>query len=115
MNGLKIEGLNKVDVIEAPVANVELEETKENTSEDMLESTQPSTETETEQPKADEEQPKAESKHVIKYVGNGEYIDSIGHKWHNGHEQIMSDEEYEERVDLQFMVKYGAMTNTVVA
>ena len=54
------------------------------------------------------------TKHVIVYLGNGEYIDSVGNKWHKHDEHTYSEEEYESRIDLHFMVKYGEMKHTAV-
>ena len=53
-------------------------------------------------------------KHVIIFVGGGEFTDSHGHKWHNGDEQTYTDEEYKKRTDLHFMVNYGEMRHTSV-
>ena len=98
MSGIKVGNMNNVDVINAPVKQVEIKNEVEDTSKDMLESA--------------EEQ--AQSKHVITYIGSSEFIDSTGHKWHKHDEKTYDDNEYNSRSDLHFMIKYGEMKHTVV-
>jgi hypothetical protein len=97
---LKLNNINGVGVVNAPVNNSEIKNEAENTSKDTLELTK-------------ENEAKSD-KHVVSYIGNSEFIDSKGHKWHKNDEQTYADDEYSERKDLHFMVKYGEMKHTVV-
>lgn len=101
VNELKIEDINKINAVNVPSDAPKIKEEVENTSKDTAEQTTEGT---------------AEpiTKHVIVYLGNGEYKDSVGCKWHKHNEQTYSDEEYESRKDLHFMVKYGEMKHTTV-
>lgn len=99
-NELKLNNENGVNKAKAPSIEFKNEKEKENTSKDMLES------------KQNEEQ--KTTKHVIIYLGSGEYIDANGNKWHKNDEKTFSDDEYRKRTDLEFMVKYGEMKHTAV-
>ena len=54
------------------------------------------------------------TKHVVTYIGNSEFVDSTKCKWHHNDEVTISDEEFENREDLHFMIRYGEMKHTVV-
>ena len=101
MSGIKVGNMNGVNAVNAPAEQTEIKSEVENTSKDM--------------PKSSEEQaPKAQNKHVITYIGSSEFTDSTGHKWHKHNEKTYSDEEFDVRSDLHFMIKYGEMKHTVV-
>jgi hypothetical protein len=102
-NELKIENMNKIDVVNAPADTVKIEEKVEDTSKDIVKSAT-----------ATGEKANTNTKHVITYIGGSEYIDSTGHKWHKGDEKTYSDDEYIKRVDIHFMVNYGEMKHIVV-
>lgn len=98
MSGIKIDNVGGVGAVNASANQLEIKREPENTSEDML--------------KPSVEAPK--SKHVVTYIGCGEYKDSTGHMWHRNDEQTYDDNEYANRKDLHFMVEYGEMKHTVV-
>ena len=100
MNGIKIDNINNVNAVNAPSNQSEIKGEDKNTSKDMLES--------------HETQAQKTQKHVITYIGNSEYTDSTGHKWHKHNEMTYTDDEYNTRYDLHFMVKYGEMKHIVV-
>lgn len=100
---MKINELNNLQVseeVEVSQTELEIEPKAEDTSKD------------TQEPKQEEEQ-KA-TKHVVIYLGSGEYIDSTGKKWKRNDEVTLDEEQFENRKDLQFMIKYGEMKHTVV-
>ena len=74
------------------------------------------------EPQAQPEQPKEEEKKVVvTYIGGGTWRDEKGCAWasEDRGERIMKTRqykksEYDQRKDLQFMVKYKSMTATVV-
>ena len=99
MNGIKIDNMNGVDVVNAPAVPPEIENEVEDTLKDAPESTNE----------------QAHNKHVGTYIGNSEYIDSVNHKWRKHDEMTYTDEDYGARTDLHFMVKYGEMKHTVVS
>lgn len=101
MNTIKIEDMNKANAVNAPANQPEIKAEAENTSKDTVESTQ-------------EQTAKPAVKHIVVYIGNSTHTDSTGHKWHKNSECTYSDEEYEARTDLHFMVKYGEMKHTAV-
>lgn len=100
-NELKINNIGNVNAVNASVNASEIKEEVENTSKDTVKPTTKDT-------------AKPTVKHVVAYLGNGEYKDSVGHRWHKNDEQTYSDDEYESRADLHFMVKYGEMKHTAV-
>lgn len=101
MNELKINNISNVNAVNASADAPEIKKEVENTSKDTAKPTTEGT-------------AKPTVKHVIAYLGGGEYKDSVGHKWHKNDEQTYSDDEYEGRKDLHFMVKYGEMRHTAV-
>lgn len=59
------------------------------------------------------------NKHVLTFIGNGVWYDEKNDAWHRDNESIpasrtYTDNEYKDRKDLQFMVKYGAMKEQIV-
>ena len=101
MNTIKIENIGKVNAVDAPASQPEIENEAENTSKDTVELPV-------------EQETKATVKHVVVYLGSSVYTDGTGHKWTKNTEHTYSDEEYAGRVDLHFMVKYGEMKHTIV-
>lgn len=102
---------NNIKPAGVPIAPINPQETKPNTediSKDTLESPVANTQ------KSDEPTKPATTKHVVTYIGNGEFVDRCDHKWHNNHEQTYTDEEFSKRSDLQYMIQYGAMKHTTV-
>lgn len=95
---LKIDNMNVSDVPNISDDSSEIKQTEENTSKDTQKSTDES----------------GATKHVVTYVGGSEYIDASKHVWHKGDEMTYSDDEYNERNDIHFMVKYGEMKHTIV-
>ncbi len=105
MSELKIDNIKIANAANAPL-NIEKTKTnEENTSKDMQKSTDVGTQ---------ESNAPTVKKHLITYIGNGEFVDVCGHKWHKDDEQTYSEEEYKVRCDIHFMVKYGAMKHSVV-
>jgi hypothetical protein len=105
---------NEAKATEAPAEAVEL---TNNASE-----AQPNTaETKAEAKAEEKAEPKAE-KVVVTYIGNGTWVDSKNKCWsrnENAKANILtsrsySHDEYEEREDLKFMVRYGEMRLTLV-
>lgn len=101
MNELKINNINMANAVNAPANEPKIEKEAENTFTNTAK-------------QATEEAKEAVTKHVIVYLGNGEYTDSTGHKWHKNDEYTYSDDEYNSRKDIHFMVKYGEMKHTMV-
>ena len=104
-NESKINNMNGVNAVRASMNAIEIKENEENISKDAFELTQT---------QAKEETKKASNKHVVTYIGSSEFVDSNGHKWYKNTEQTYTDEEYNKRTDLHFMVDYGEMKHTVV-
>ena len=105
MNGLKIENMNNAGVANAPTDTTEIKTEVEDTLKDTQESTKETTQ---------EDKTEATQKHIITYIGSGEYKDSTGHKWHKNDEKTYDESEYITRKDLHFMINYGEMKHTVV-
>lgn len=95
---LKIDNMNGVNEVKTPSDSLEIKPTQEDTSKDTQKSNEES----------------GVTKHVVTYIGSSEFTDSTGHKWHNNDEELFTDDEYDVREDLHFMVKYGEMKHTVV-
>jgi hypothetical protein len=61
-------------------------------------------------------------KHVVTYIGNGNWIDGVNEKWARQtvagtgimNSREYTDVEYQTREDLKFMISYGAMTVVTV-
>lgn len=102
MSGIQVGNMNGVNAVNAPANQPEIKNEVEDTSKDIQKS-------------AEEQTPKAQSKHVITYIGGSEFTDSKGHKWHKHDEKTYDNDEYVTRKDLYFMIKYGEMKHTVVA
>lgn len=105
MNGIKVGNMNGVNAVNAPANPTEIKSEVEDTLKDTLGSAEV---------QAQEQEPKAQNKHVVTYIGSSEFTDSVGHKWHKHDEMTYTDEEYGARSDLHFMIKYGEMKHTVV-
>jgi hypothetical protein len=101
MQQLKIENIEPVNAANAPANALKINDEVENTSKDTTK-------------QAEEQTKEATVKHVIVYLGNGEYTDNTGRKWRKDNEYTYTDKEYADRKDLHFMVKYGEMKHTVV-
>lgn len=101
MNQIQMNNMNGVGMAVAPATDLEIKKEDENTSKGAFESNTSDTQ-------------KKQTKHVVTYIGNSEFIDATGHKWHNNDEHTYDDNEYTNRKDLHFMVKYGEMKHTVV-
>lgn len=60
--------------------------------------------------------------HIIDYIGNGIWVDSENEKWSRDNvpgtnilsQRKYTDDEYKDRRDIKFMVRYGAMKETIV-
>ena len=105
MNALKTDNMNGVDAQKVEQDATKINAVAEDTSKDILKPT--ATET--------QKDDKAKvQKHVVSYIGSGEYKDSTGRKWHKHDEETYDEEEYATRKDLHFMVNYGEMKHTVV-
>lgn len=104
-NGLKIDNTKSAGVAVTPLNTPEIKTNAEDTLKDTSKSPEAN---------AQESNKPTIKKHLITYVGNGEYVDVCKRKWHNGDEETYSDEVYEMRKDIHFMVKYGAMKHSVV-
>ena len=101
MNGIKIGNMSGMGAVNASANKTEIKNEAEDTLKDA--------------PKPAETQAqKEQNKHVVTYIGNSEFIDSTGHKWRKHNEMTYTDEEYNARTDLHFMIKYGEMKHTVV-
>lgn len=105
MSELKMNNMKLSGVANAPSNPAEIEPSPEDTSKDTLESPVENT------PKDDKP---TVTKHLVTYVGSGEFIDRNNYKWHRDSEQTYSDEEFSKRTDLQYMIQYGAMKHTTV-
>lgn len=93
-------------------------EVKPNTEETIEKTDEAQAKTET---KVETEAKGYDVKHIVKYVGNGVWIDSNHQTWmrSSDNQNIISqlqltDAEYQTREDIKFMVSYGEMTHTVV-
>lgn len=104
-NELKINNIKPAGAVVTPLNTAEI---KPN-GEDTLKDTSKSAETNTQ-----ESNEPTVKKHLIVYMGSGEFTDVLGHKWHNGDEKTYSDDEFKARHDIEFMIKYGAMKHSVV-
>lgn len=102
LNDIQIGNTSGANAVNAPNNQPEIKNEVENTSKDTQESTK------------EQAQEQAQVKHVVTYIGGSEFTDSTGNKWHKHDEKTYSDKEYNERVDLHFMVNYGEMKHTVV-
>lgn len=105
LGGLKVDNMNDVNVINAPANAVKINEEVENTSKDMPESTEKATQAEAKEQVV---------KHVLVYIGQSEFTDTKGNKWHKNDEHTFDEKDYANRDDLQFMVNYGEMKHTIV-
>ena len=105
MGGLKIGNMSGVNAVNASATAPQINQEAENTSKDTQKPTE-----------ANAQQASTETavKHVLVYIGQSEYKDSTGKKWHKNDEGTYTEQEYSTREDLKFMVKYGEMKHTVV-
>lgn len=53
-------------------------------------------------------------KAVVSYIGNGTWKDIKGERWSRNDTRSYDENEYEEREDIKFMVKYGEMKVSLV-
>lgn len=105
MSDLKLNNVNNINAVNASSDISKINTKVEDTSKDASEST-PKTAPET----ANE----TVNKHVVVYIGSSEFTDSTGHRWYHNDEKTYTDEEFEKRNDLHFMIKYGEMKHTTV-
>lgn len=98
VGGLKIDNMNGVNATDTPSNSLEIKPNQEDTSKDTQKSNGESDIT----------------KHVVTYIGTSEFIDNTGHKWHHNDEVLLTDDEFDAREDLHFMIKYGEMKHTIV-
>lgn len=102
---LKINNMNGVNTVNAPINELEIKGKAEDTSKDTFKSTESNEAMNGTEPI---------KKHVIVYIGSSEFIDVNGNKWHKNDEKTYDENEYNTRKDLHFMVQYGEMKHTVV-
>lgn len=107
-NSAKVEELKESEGAETPTEAPEIKETAKEESEEPQEQTEKGATSNN-------------KKHVLKYVATGAWIDQEHRTWAKNHENpdiidtmTISDDEYQSRQDLQFMVSYGAITDVVV-
>lgn len=112
VNSTQIDGLETNEQAEANKQPAELINNASETPEDTNE-----IDKETEAKDED----KASGKVVVRYVGGGIWKDSKGNLWASENksatilnERQYSADEYENREDIKFMVRYGAMKETYV-
>lgn len=106
VNSNELSELSNVEPVETPETPVELIDNVSKESEDTQEATEEA----------------EEKKAVVTYVGNGTWRDGNGKIWSRTEKpnidivatRSYSKDEYDEREDIKFMVKYGAMKVTLV-
>ena len=121
MNKIKADTVNSTEIDE--LKNNEQAEPNEQPAE-LINNASETTEDTNEinkETEAKEESNTASSKVIVRYVGSGIWKDSEGKLWASvsKSENILNErqydiDEYENRDDIKFMIKYGTMTETYI-
>lgn len=116
----------KAEQVNTEQVKVELPEIKPLSVSDVTTAPENNVELKTDAIEPKEDTPKAHkatvTKHVVAFIGNGVWFDSHGIAWSKKtgnpgivQTQDFTEDEYNEREDIKFMVEYGTMTDTVIS